>query len=74
MEWRRSGCWAHRKSILSDHYGEKHYADLQHAECLEGMRQSKLPADPQTIARYFQALAWRLDQLEAKLDELRTLK
>lgn len=56
---------------MNDRYGGKQYADLQHTECLDAMRQGKMPADPRTVARYFQALAWRLDQLDAKIDQLR---
>ena len=52
-------------------YGEQQYADLKHADCLEAMREGKHPNDAPTMARFLQAIVWRQDQLEARLDALR---
>ena len=53
-------------------YGEQKYGNLQHEECLEMLREGKHPVDPETMARSLQAIVWRQDQLEAKLDQLAT--
>ena len=51
-------------------YGEQRYGDLRHAECLEAMRRGEHPADAPTMARFLQALVWRQDHLEARIERL----
>ena len=50
-------------------YGEQHYTDLKHADCLEAMREGKHPSDALTMARFLQAIVWRQDQLEASFQK-----
>ena len=53
-------------------YGTQKYGNLQHAKCLEMLREGKHPVDPETMARSLQAIVLRQDQLEARLNSIAT--